>query len=103
MAYRLLLLAEVEKQLRRLPRSEEERVVEAMRSLRENPRPDGCVHLEDRLYRIRVGRYRVIYAVFDKEVVVLVCRVARRTEATYRDLRSLLRRVRQTLEGRGSD
>jgi hypothetical protein len=35
--------------------------------------------------------------------VVLVCRVARRTEATYRDLRSLLRRVRQTLEGRGSD
>ena len=98
MAYQLRLLAGVEKHLERLPRPDGERVVQAMRSLRENPRPDGFVHLEDRLYRIRVGRYRVIYAVFDKEVVVLVCKVARRTEATYRDLRSLLRRVRQAME-----
>ena len=95
MPYQLKLLAGVGKQIRRLPRSEGERVVEAMRSLRENPRPEGSVHLEDRLYRIRVGRYRVIYPVLDAEVVVLVCRVSRRTEATYRDLRSLLRRVRR--------
>lgn len=98
MAYPLRLLTGVEKQLERLPRPDGERAVQAMRSLRENPRPDGCVHLEDRLYRIRIGRYFVIYAVFDKEVVVLVCKVARRTEATYRNLRSLLRRVRQAME-----
>ena len=97
MAYQLKLLGQVEKQLRRLPHSEGERMVEAMRSLRLDPRPEGCVHLEDKLYRIRVGRYRVIYAVFDAEVVVLICRVAGRTEATYRQLRSLLRRARRSL------
>ena len=98
MAYQLKLLPGIEKQLRRLSRSEGERVVEAMRSLRTHPRPEGCVHLEDKLYRIRVGRYRVIYAVFDDQVVVLVCAVAHRTEATYRDLRALMSRARKALE-----
>jgi mRNA interferase RelE/StbE len=98
MAYQLKLLAGVEKQLRRLPRAEGERVVETIRSLRDDPRPQGCVHLDEDLYRIRVGRYRILYAVFDDRVVVLVCRVAGRTEATYRDLRALLARARKATQ-----
>jgi mRNA interferase RelE/StbE len=104
MPYQVKLLPGIEKQLRKIPHTEGERVVEAMRSLRSHPRhkagdpgPDGCVHLEDKLYRIRVGRYRILYAVFDDRVVVLVCAVARRTEATYRDLRALMSRARKAL------
>jgi len=66
-----------------------------MRSLRKDPRPDGCVKMEDRLYRIRQGQYHIVYAVFDDEVVVFVCKVARRTERTYRDLKNMLDRAIQ--------
>jgi mRNA interferase RelE/StbE len=90
MAYELKLHRQVEKQLSRIGKRERERLVEAMRSLREEPRPQGCENLIDALFRIRVGQYRIIYAVFDEEVVVVVCKVARRTEKTYRDLEVLL-------------
>lgn len=98
MPYHVKLLAGIEKQLRRIPHTEGERVVEAMRSFRLDPRPGGCVHLEDKLFQIRVGLYRVIYAAFDDQVVVLECSVAQRTEATYRDLRALMSRARKALE-----
>lgn len=72
-------------------------MVEAMRSLAYNPRPAGATHLIENLYRIRVGGYRILYAVFDAEVVVLVCKVARRSEVTYKDIRALLKRARSIL------
>mgnify|MGYP001589732467 FL=1 len=37
-------------------------------------------------WRVRAGRYRVIYAINDSERVVVVVRVARRSEGTYRGL-----------------
>ena len=97
MSYQLKLLSGIEKQLRRLPSSDRERVVQAMRSLVDNPRPTGTTHLTENLYRVRVGSYRILYAVFDAEVVVLVCKVARRSEFTYKDIRALLRRARAFL------
>jgi mRNA interferase RelE/StbE len=97
MSYQLKLLSGIEKQLRRLPGSDRERVVNAMRSLADDPRPAGTVHLVENLYRVRVGKSRILYAVFDAEVVVLVCKVARRSEATYKDIRAILKRARDSL------
>ncbi len=51
----------------------------------------------ENLYRVRVGNYRIVYAVFDTEVVVLVCKIARRTEGTYRDIKALLKRAKDVL------
>jgi mRNA interferase RelE/StbE len=90
MSYELKLHRDVDKQLRRIPKKQLERLVNTMRSFRDDPRPQGCEHLQDRLYRVRVGEYRIIYGVFDNEVVVVVCKVGRRSEKTYRDLESLL-------------
>ena len=90
MSYMVLLHRDVEKQLRRIPKKYQESLVNTMRSFREEPKPRGCEHLQDELYRKRVGNYRVIYAVFDKEVVVVVCKVSRRSEKTYRNLEKLL-------------
>lgn len=90
MAYQLKLHRDVEKQLRRIPKKQQERLVETMRSFRDEPRPDGCEHLQDELYRVRLGNYRIVYAIFDDEVVVVVCKVGRRSEKTYRDLEKLL-------------
>ena len=97
MAYQLKLLSGIEKQLRRLPGSDRERVVQAMRSLATDPRPSGAIHLLDNLHRFRVGNYQILCAVFDSELVVLVCKVARRTEVTYKDIRALLKRARDML------
>lgn len=90
MAYTLKLHRDVKKQLNRIPTKQRERLVETMRSLRDEPRPHGCQHLQDELFRIRDGEYRIIYAVFDDEVIVVVCKVTRRTGKTYRDLEGLL-------------
>jgi mRNA interferase RelE/StbE len=98
MAYTLKLHRDVEKQLARIQKNHRERLVETMRSLRDDPRPVGCLKLDNNLYRVREGQYRVIYGVFDEEVVVVVCKVARRTEATYRDIQTLLNRALRELQ-----
>jgi mRNA interferase RelE/StbE len=61
----------------------------AIWALRDDPRPSGCVKLKGPIYRIRVGRWRVIYAVFDRDQLVLILKVAQRSEQTYRDLADL--------------
>ena len=81
-----------------MPKKQRERLVETMRSFRDDPRPSGCIKLDNILYRVREGQYRIIYAVFDDEVVVFICKVARRTESTYRDLRKLLDRAIREIE-----
>lgn len=93
MSYTLKLHRIVEKQLDRIPKKQRGRLVETMRSLRDEPRPPGCLKLEEMLYKIRAGQYRIIYAIFDDKLVVFICKVARRTEATYRNLSKLLDRA----------
>ena len=98
MQYTLKLHRDVEKQLSRMPKKQRERLIQTMRSFVDNPRPPGCIKLEYNLYRVRQGQYRIIYAIFDDQVVIIVCKVARRTEATYHDLRQLLERASRELE-----
>lgn len=90
MPYELKLHRDVEKQLRRIPKKQQERLVKTMRSLCADPRPQGCEHLQDKLYRVRVGEYRLIYGVFDDKIVIVICKVGRRSEKIYRDLEVLL-------------
>ena len=56
-------------------------------SLAEEPRPAGCKKLRgyENLYRLRVGDWRLIYAIEDDQLVVLIIEVAPRGEA-YRNL-----------------
>ncbi len=86
MAYQVRLARPVPRQLDGIPRKDYPRLYEDIRGLAESPRPQGCVKLEDGLYRVRRGAYRVIYSVSDADRVVLILKVARRSEKTYRDL-----------------
>jgi mRNA interferase RelE/StbE len=96
-SYTLKIHRNVEKQFVRIPKKQRGRLVETMRSLREDPRPPGCVKLDDILYRVRQGQYRIIYAVFDKDVVIVICKVAKRSEDTYKNLQSLMVRAENVL------
>ena len=81
--YRIELASGVQKELDRLPARQVSRIVDAIRRLTDNPRPRGSKKLvgEENLYRIRVGIYRVIYAIFDDELVIVVVRVKHRKDA----------------------
>jgi mRNA interferase RelE/StbE len=95
--YRLLFHPDIEKQLSRIPRVYAERLAQTIRKLRNDPRPNQSKHLDQELYRLREGDYRILYAVFDSEQVVYVGKVERRSERTYRDIARLLARARQVL------
>ena len=77
---------DLERLKRRIQRYNFERLRTAIGSLAHEPRPHGARKIEgaERAYRIRVGDYRVLYEIYDKESLVLILQVARRTEATYR-------------------
>lgn len=96
--HRLLLHPTIEKQLSKIPPARARRLADAMRALRTDPRPHQSKHLTENLYRIREGEYRIIYAVFDAEAVVFVCKVGRRSEKIYRDLAVLLASARAVVE-----
>ena len=64
-AYRVVVKPSVEKDLRSVPAAVVEKVLGVIDGLREKPFARGSVKLAgtEGLYRIRVGQYRVIYAV----------------------------------------
>lgn len=76
----------IEKELDDLPRNEYSKVRSKIISLAHNPRPQGVTKLFDRVHRIRIGNYRVIYSIFDREKIILITKVAKRNENTYKDL-----------------
>ena len=64
----------------KLPAAIQERLRPKINALIANPRP-ACVKKmagDDDLYRIRVGEYRVIYTIKDRDLVVLIVAVGAR-------------------------
>jgi mRNA interferase RelE/StbE len=49
------------------------------------PRPPGAIKLADTAFwRVRIGDHRIVYLIDDTAGVVVVLKVARRSESTYR-------------------
>jgi mRNA interferase RelE/StbE len=66
---------------RRLHGPLRDRIRAAVEGLGSNPRPIGAVKLAGRDdFRIRVGDYRIVYAIDDDDRIVLIARVAHRRE-----------------------
>ena len=73
---------------RRAPTEDVRAILAAIEALAGDPRPPGSVALEATggLRRLRVRAYRVVYSVEDSGELVVITRVARRSEGTYRGL-----------------
>ncbi len=82
MSYRVELTTAAARQVKKLPRPARDRVLDAIEDLADEPRPHGAKKLvgEKTAWRLRVGDYRVIYDVFDDELVVTVVRAAHRRD-----------------------
>lgn len=83
-AHRSVQLAPAaQRQLRRLPPGDAARLRGPIFALAIDPRPSGARKLADSdLWRLRIGDLRIVYLIGPDAVVVL--RVARRAESTYR-------------------
>lgn len=87
--FELRITAAAAKELDALPRKKDRQAVVArILALAEEPRPAGVVKLsgEEPLYRVRQGPYRIVYAIADDRLVVIVIRIVDRKEA-YRKIR----------------
>lgn len=87
--YRLELRPRAQREFDRLPRSDQVRVLGALAALAHDPRPRRAAKLSGSVYRLRVGPFRVIYAIFDRDQLVLVGKIARREKDTYDDVDTL--------------
>lgn len=81
MAHSIELKRSARKALEALAREEHVRVLRAIVTLADNPRPAGCkkLHGED-LWRIRIGAIRIVYEIHDNRLLVYVVRIGHRSE-----------------------
>jgi mRNA interferase RelE/StbE len=81
--YSVVFARSARKELERLGQPRISRILRRIEALALTPRPEGCRKLQgaSNLWRIRVGDYRVLYAVDDAQQVVDVIAVRHRSDA----------------------
>jgi mRNA interferase RelE/StbE len=82
MTYEIEIKSSAQKELTKLPRSIANKVIQNIRELANDPRPSGCKKLvgTEYAYRIRINNYRVVYSIFDQQLVIQVIKIAHRKE-----------------------
>jgi len=81
--YQAQLLPAAQKELDKLPQRIRLSVLSHIKHLSGNPRPVGCRKLKgtNDVFRLRIGDYRIIYRVIDKDGLVSVGHVLHRSKA----------------------
>jgi mRNA interferase RelE/StbE len=79
--YTALLTKTAQNQLDKLSYAIAKPILKTIADLEEDPRPQGYIKLKGRDgYRVRVGNYRIIYDIFDSELVVDVITLGHRKD-----------------------
>lgn len=81
-SYRIEVSTTAERQIRKLPRVDQIRVLRLIQTLAADPRPAGCRKLSGSgdVFRVRIGRYRVLYAIEDRRLIIIVLKVGDRKD-----------------------
>jgi mRNA interferase RelE/StbE len=80
--YKIQIKRSAVKEIQRLPAKDLKKILKIIEGLSENPRPFGCRKLSGaEKYRIRSGRYRILYLIKDAVLIVYIVRVALRKDA----------------------
>jgi mRNA interferase RelE/StbE len=84
--YAVVLRKSAVRELSKLPKAAQQRIADEINGLALNPRPHGVQKLagSGELYRVRVGDYRVVYSIADRQLIVEIIRVRHRKDV-YRD------------------
>jgi mRNA interferase RelE/StbE len=80
--YRIEISQSAERQLRKLRKENQRRVVKAMLALGDDPHPKGSRNLtgyED-VFRIRAGQFRILYSVSGRRLIIIILKVGQRKD-----------------------
>ena len=84
MKYEVVLLPKAKRAFGALPAEAKGRIGRALDRLEADPRPSGVKKLGGApLWRIRVGEYRIIFSISDRERLAVIEQILRRTTTTY--------------------
>ena len=79
--YRVLFRKSVEKDFSSIPKRDMKRILNRIKTLEGNPRPPGSEKLTGQeRYRLRQGRYRIVYSIQDDELTVWVVKIGHRKD-----------------------
>lgn len=79
--YRVFFKRSVEKDFTSIPKKDVKRILNGIRMLEKDPRPPGWEKLTGQeRYRLRQGRYRIVYSIQDDELTVWVVKVGQRKD-----------------------
>jgi mRNA interferase RelE/StbE len=79
--YKIYFRTSVEKDFSAVPKKDLQRILHRIEALATNPRPPGAAKLTGQeRYRIRQGRYRIVYSIQDKQLTVWIVKVAHRKD-----------------------
>lgn len=81
--YAIVFARSARRELEKLPKPLASRILTKIESLSGIPRPHGCRKLEgeENLWRIRVGDYRVLYAIDDRQKLIDIIAIRHRRDA----------------------
>ena len=80
-AYKVFFKKSVEKDFTAIPKKDLKKILERIEALAKDPRPPGCENLtRQQRYRLRQGRYRILYSIQDDELTVWVVKVSHRKD-----------------------
>lgn len=79
-SYEVLIVASADKELAGMQRILRQRIIEKLEEISKDPRGTDSKKLDDATYRVRVGDYRIVYNVNDKERKVVITRIRHRRE-----------------------
>jgi mRNA interferase RelE/StbE len=81
--YQIVVKPSARKELKKLPVPVATAVAQKIDGLSKNPRPEGCKKLlnsKEELWRVRVGDYRILYAIDDVVRIVDIHHVGNRRD-----------------------
>ncbi len=79
--YKIFFKVSVEKDLRPIPQKDVKKILQRVNSLTLDPRPSGSEKLTGQeRYRIRQGRYRILYSIQDNELTIWVVKISHRKD-----------------------
>lgn len=80
-SYRIVFKQSVAKDLRQIPKKDVQRILQRIDGLAHDPLPSGVEKLsDDNKYRIRQGKYRILYVIDEDVITVTIVKVRHRRD-----------------------